>query len=118
MANSAADIIRKGASDLLILTLLSEKERYGYEIRKEIEQRSRGLFSLSEGALYVFLYRLSEDGYISERRETVGKRRVRVYYGLNEKGEEYRKALSKEYASVSKGLEYFYSFEGSQDEAE
>ena len=118
MANSAADVIRKGASDLLILTLLSEKERYGYEIRKEIEQRSRGLFSLSEGALYVFLYRLSEDGYISERRETVGKRRVRVYYGLNEKGEEYRKALSKEYASVSKGLEYFYSFEGSQDEAE
>ena len=116
MANSAADIIRKGASDLLILTLLSEKERYGYEIRKEIEQRSRGLFSLSEGALYVFLYRLSEDGYISERRETVGKRRVRVYYGLNEKGEEYRKALSKEYASVSKGLEYFYSFEGGQDD--
>ena len=116
MANSAADVIRKGASDLLILTLLSEKERYGYEIRKEIEQRSRGLFSLSEGALYVFLYRLSEDGYISERRETVGKRRVRVYYGLNEKGEEYRKALSKEYASVSKGLEYFYSFEGGQDD--
>ena len=118
MANSAADIIRKGASDLLILTLLSEKERYGYEIRKEIEQRSRGLFSLSEGALYVFLYRLSEDGYISERRETVGKRRVRVYYGLNEKGEEYRKALSKEYASVSKGLEYFYSFERGEDNVE
>ena len=116
MANSAADIIRKGASDLLILTLLSEKERYGYEILKEIEQRIRGLFSLSEGALYVFLYRLSEDGYISERRETVVKRRVRVYYGLNEKGEEYRKALSKEYASVSKGLEYFYSFEGGQDD--
>ncbi len=57
MANSAADIIRKGASDILILMLLSEKERNGYEILKEIEQRIRGLFSLSESALYIFLYR-------------------------------------------------------------
>lgn len=118
MANSATDTVRKGASDLLILRLLSEKERYGYEIRKEIEKRSRGLFTLSEGALYVFLYRLSEDGYISERRELVGKRRTRVYYRIEKKGEEYLQSLSEEYASVSKGLEYFYSFEGGKDDVE
>lgn len=118
MANSATDIIRKGASDLLILRLLSEKDMYGYEIRKEISRRSRELFSLTEGALYVFLYRLSEEGYISERKELVGKRRTRVYYHLEKKGEEYLAGLSEEYATVSKGLAYFYSFEGGEDDAQ
>ena len=112
MSNSSTEIVRKGASDLLILRLLSEKDMYGYEIRKEISRRSHDLFSLTEGALYVFLYRLSEDGYISERKELVGKRRTRVYYHLEKKGQDYLSELSEEYAKVSEGLTCFYSFKG------
>ena len=115
---SATDVIRKGASDLIILSLLRERDMYGYEIRKCISERSQGLFTLTEGALYVFLYRLSEDGYISERRQLVGKRRMRVYYHLEASGEKYLEELSEEYKQTARGLALFYAYEGESDHDE
>ena len=39
----------KGSTSMLVLGVLEEKEMYGYQIIKELEQRSETVFSLKEG---------------------------------------------------------------------
>jgi hypothetical protein len=46
------DQIRKGSTEILVLSLLVEGPMYGYEISQELEQRSDGYFEMKEGLLY------------------------------------------------------------------
>lgn len=56
--------LKKGALELLVLSLLCQRPAYGYELLYTLKERSRGLFTLKEGTLYPILYRLEDDGYI------------------------------------------------------
>lgn len=70
----------KGSAELLILALVEERERHGYEIAKLIEQRSGGAFSYHVASLYPMLYRLERRGYLRARWiEQAGMRRRRFY---------------------------------------
>ena len=89
--------LKRGILEMLILKLLSEEDMYGYQLKTEIMNRSEERISLTEGVLYPPLYRMIEKGYISERKETVCKRRVRVYYHLEDDGREYLELLCEEY---------------------
>jgi DNA-binding PadR family transcriptional regulator len=53
-----------GAEDLqlLVLALLAEKPRHGYEIIKELEERSKGFYTPSPGMVYPALTYLEEIG--------------------------------------------------------
>lgn len=79
--------IRKGSTDILILSLLAERPMYGYEIGKELEQRSDGYFEMKEGLLYPTLHRMQKSGWLSSQWQTVEGRR-RKYYALTAKGRE------------------------------
>ena len=71
---------KKGTADLLVLTLVGEQPRHGYEIAKLIEQRSGGNLVLQVASLYPLLYRLEKKGWISGRWvEKPGERRRRFY---------------------------------------
>lgn len=70
----------------------------------EFEKRSNGLFQITEGSLYPVLYRLLDKGYISDRKELVGKRRTRVYYRIESEGLEYLKKITEEYVSLNRGI--------------
>ncbi len=73
--------IRKfGGSKWLILALLSQGEKSGAEIMKEIEKLSFGFWRPSPGTIYPTLYKLIKEGYIVRLEN--GK------YALNEKGKE------------------------------
>lgn len=98
------DIIRKAGTDLVLLSLLKEKDMYGYELRRLITEYSDQLYEIPEGSMYIFLYRLSETGLISERKELVGKRRMRVYYHLEPAGEAYLERLYGMFQNSLKGL--------------
>jgi len=98
------DIIRKAGTDLVLLSLLKEKDMYGYELRRLISEYSDQLYEIPEGSMYIFLYRLSETGLISERKELVGKRRMRVYYHLEPAGEAYLEKLYGLFQNSLKGL--------------
>ena len=54
----------KGSTSMLVLGVLEEKEMYGYQIIKELEQRSETVFSLKEGTLYPILHVLEQDGFL------------------------------------------------------
>lgn len=96
--------IKRGTVELLILTLLKDQDMYGYQLSQELVNRSNGLYTLQESSMYPTLYRLVEKGMITDRREQVGKRKIRVYYHLEETGREYLTSLRKEYCSICRGI--------------
>lgn len=96
--------IKRGTVELLILTLLKDQDMYGYQLSQELANRSNGLYTLQESSMYPTLYRLVEKGMITDRREQVGKRKIRVYYHLEETGREYLTSLRKEYCAICRGI--------------
>jgi len=72
--------LKRGSTELLILALLEDRPRHGYEIGKLIEARSGGLLTYSIPSLYPTLCRLEERGLIRGRWvEKPGERRRRFY---------------------------------------
>ena len=82
------ETLKKGSAELLILTMLSEASRHGYEIGKLIELRSDGRIQFHISSLYPILVRMQKRGWISGRWvEQKGQRRRR-YYHLTPKGKQ------------------------------
>jgi transcriptional regulator len=72
--------LKKGSTELLVLSLVEERARYGYEIGQLIEQRSMGVVQLHVASLYPLLYRLERRGWIKGQwQEKAGERRRRCY---------------------------------------
>src|ERR671914_1863743 len=78
--------LKKGSAELLILSLVEDQPRHGYDIGSLIEQRSRGVLRFNVASLYPLLYRLERRGWIQGRWvEKAGQRRRR-YYKLTAEG--------------------------------
>ncbi len=72
--------LKKGSAELMILSLLEDQPRHGYDISKLIEQRSGGAVKFRVASLYPLLYRLEQRGWIHGRWvEKAGQRRRRCY---------------------------------------
>jgi transcriptional regulator len=77
---------KKGSAELLVLSLLEDQPRHGYDIAKLIESRSDGLLRFHVTTLYPLLYRLEERGWIKGRWVEKGEQRRRRYYSLTREG--------------------------------
>ena len=72
--------LKRGSTEMLILALVEDRPRHGYEIAKLIEQRSEGVLQFHAASLYPLLYRMEKRGLISGRWvEKAGQRRRRFY---------------------------------------
>src|SRR5438067_13942852 len=79
-ANKLQQELRRGSAELLILALLEERQRHGYEIGLLIARRSDGAINFHVTSLYPTLYRLEDRGLIEGRWvERAGQRRRRYY---------------------------------------
>jgi transcriptional regulator len=73
--------LKRGSTELLVLALLEERDRHGYEIARLIEGRSGGAISFHVASLYPTLYRMEDRGLIQGRWiEKTGQRRRRYYH--------------------------------------
>ena len=63
--------------DMLILSVLKQRDCYGYEITNSIKELSDGVIDIKEGSLYPSLYKMVDKGYISSKDEFVN-RKLRV----------------------------------------
>lgn len=82
--------LKRGSAELMILSLLEERERHGYELAQLIEQRSDGAITFHVASLYPTLYRMEDKNLLEGRWvEKAGQRRRR-YYRITAAG---RKAL-------------------------
>jgi len=75
-----------GSIDSLLLCLISQQPMYGYQIIKELEQRSQGYFKFKEGTLYPALHRLERAGVIQGKWQALENGQQRKYYSITEKG--------------------------------
>ena len=72
--------LKKGSAELLILSLVQDQARHGYDIAKLIELRSGGELKFHAASLYPLLYRLEKRAWIEGRWvEKAGTRRRRLY---------------------------------------
>src|SRR3982751_2024377 len=78
--------LKKGSAELLILALVEDQPRHGYDIGNLIEQRSRGRLRFNVASLYPLLYRLERRGWIQGRWVKNPGRRRRRYYRLTAEG--------------------------------
>jgi transcriptional regulator len=76
----------KGTLSLLILSLLSRKAMYGYEIAATVHRDTDGTFTWREGSLYPSLHKLEADGLIAGEWEEKESGRKRRYYSVTKKG--------------------------------
>src|SRR5260370_2255684 len=77
---------KKASAELLILSLLEDQPRHGYDIGKLIESRSGGELRFHIASLYPLLYRLESRGWIQGRWIEKPNQRRRRYYRLTSQG--------------------------------
>jgi transcriptional regulator len=78
--------LKKGSTEMLILSLLEARARHGYEIGKLIEQRSGGRLKFALPSLYPKLLQLENRGWIKGRWVEKPGERQRCYYRLTPEG--------------------------------
>lgn len=115
-ADNAQASFRRGVLSLVILALLKREDMYGYQLVQETFRSSGGKITTQEGSLYPVLYRLQDQGLISDRKVQVGKRMTRIYYHLEPAGEVRLSELIREYMQTSQGIFQIIKEEGDPDE--
>ena len=72
--------VKRGSTEMLILALVEDRPRHGYEIAKLIEARSDGVLQFQSASLYPLLYRMEKRSLIKGTWiEKAGQRRRRFY---------------------------------------
>lgn len=89
-----------GSTTLLILSLLSDKDMYGYEMIETLAKRSQNVFELKTGTLYPLLHQLVKAGHLTSY-ETEVKRKKRKYYQLTATGRLFLEEKIKEWETYS-----------------
>jgi PadR family transcriptional regulator PadR len=96
---------KKGSAEVLILSLLAERIRHGYEIGRLIEERSGGALRFNAASLYPTLYRLEDRRLIRGRWvEKAGQRRRR-YYRITPAGRQALAARRRDWREFLRALE-------------
>lgn len=95
---------RRGVLSLVLLGLLQKEDMYGYQLVQEAARQSGGRIVTQEGSLYPVLYKLVDQGLISDQKVQVGKRMTRVYYHLEPAGAQRLQELTREYDEVTQGV--------------
>lgn len=76
----------KGNTETLLLSVLRNQPMYGYQIIKELKNRSGGYFTFREGTLYPALHRLEKAGLVAGTWEKASSEKERRYYHLTAMG--------------------------------
>ncbi len=87
--------VKQGSSEVIILTLLSQRDMHGYDIGKQIEELSNGVLRFEMASLYPALYRMLRKGWLQAYWETSPAKRKRRYYRLTKNGRRQIRPLRK-----------------------
>lgn len=93
-----------GTVSVLILSLLQEREMYGYEMLQEAERRSARTLRLKEGTLYPALHQMERSGLLKSTWRDSPAGRARKYYSLTAKGRRQAESKRRQWASLSTAM--------------
>jgi PadR family transcriptional regulator PadR len=89
-----------GTVGVLILSLLTERAMYAYEMLQEAERRSARAFQLKEGTLYPALHQMERAGLLKATWRDSAAGRARKYYTLTAKGRRQAQSKRRQWASL------------------
>ena len=91
--------------EMLLLKVLESGDYYGYQLAQSLKELSQGQLHISEGTMYPILYKLTEQGLISDYTRLIKKRQTRVYYHLEETGKQHLEELIKDYYEMTDAIQ-------------
>lgn len=94
----------KGNTETLLLALLELEPMYGYQIVKEVEQRSSGYFAFKEGTLYPALHRLERTNLVAGHWQDTPNNVRRRYYQITAKGQQALADRLKEWQRFARAM--------------
>lgn len=106
----SSDILR-GYTDTIILAQLMGKDSYGYEINKNVQQRTDGKHEFKEATLYTAFKRLSQNGLITSYWGEEGAGARRRYYKITEEGKKQWAERSQEWQETRRLLDALLAVE-------
>lgn len=101
-----------GSTPLLVLSLLKDGDKYGYEMVTELAKRSDDTFHLKEGTLYPLLHTLEKNGFVTSYLQSTPSGRERKYYALTHAGREQLEYKEKEWKLFSEKVNAVLSCAG------
>ena len=91
----------KGSTSIIVLSLLNNKDMYGYEIIQQMKKNTNDLFIMKEGTLYPMLHSLEKDGAVESYWYDTDEGRRRKYYRITENGRKILNIKKKEWRVFS-----------------
>ena len=88
-------------TQLLVLSLLSNEDMYGYQMIVELARRSDHTLEMKEGTLYPVLHSPEQEGYVEAYQQEAPTGRVRKYYHLTRRGGAALKSEAEAWQSYS-----------------
>ena len=98
--------LRKGSAEVLILAMLEERDRHGYEIAKLIDERSGGALKFHVASLYPTLYRLERRNLIQGRWVERSGTRRRRFYKITKPGQKFLGAQRESWGAFFAALNH------------
>ena len=93
-----------GSATLLVLSLLSGEDKYGYQMIAELEAKSDHTFTMKEGTLYPILHTLEKEGAVRSYEKAAPTGRTRKYYHITKKGLRLLDTKKEEWTSFSQAV--------------
>ena len=95
----------RGTTELAVLALIQSKQRYGYDLLRELAETTNGSLEIKEGTLYPVLHRLEDGGYIEASWQAEGRGAPRKYYGITPEGRKRLLMLRTEWNRLIGGMD-------------
>ncbi len=93
-----------GSTRMLVLSVLEQKDEYGWGIIMQLSERSDKTFEMKEGTLYPVLHSMETEGYITSYDQDTTAGRRRKYYHITEKGRKELESQKAQWQAFSGGV--------------
>lgn len=102
-----------GSTSMLVLALLRESDKYGYQMISDLALRSDNTFEMKEGTLYPVLHSLEKEGALKSYDKTAPTGKKRKYYSITKKGIELLDEKTEQWNTFAKAVNSTLMVKGS-----
>jgi PadR family transcriptional regulator PadR len=95
-----ANKLKTACTETLVIGLLRGGPMHGYQMCREIEERTDGFFALKHSTLYPILHRLEKQGIVRGEWGELDSGKPRKLYRLTERGAAYYQRSAAEWRSL------------------
>lgn len=89
-----------GSMTMLLLSLLEEKDMYGYEMIENLREKSQNVFELKAGTLYPLLHGMEDKNLLTVYEQEVNGK-VRKYYSITKEGKKVLRQKKEEWKTYA-----------------